>query len=243
MKPFFDTALQPLDLALHAKTYGFDKPKFQKLQSALFQKIQRYDESYGPYLESHLQRVSDQLAQVLNAYGLDAQTTENIQNAFSIHDVGKVLQPIALWRLSPEKPTEEVKERRKEHVVLARKIIEDTIQEMGFDFSSQADEKHLKTIFYLANAHHERLCGKGPFGFRGNELDPVLRIATIIDEADGKYKTSKDMTLLDIFEILKSDKHKGQFDIELIDLCERVLTKDTSPINTAPLSTACTLKG
>lgn len=241
MKSFFNIALQPLDLALHAQSYICDEDKFGRLKEALFQKIRRYDSAYGPYLESHLLRVSSQLALVLKAHGLDDKTNGNIQNAFSIHDVGKILQPIELWRLSHEKPAEDVKERRKKHVVLARKIIEDTIQEMGFDFSSTDDAKHLETIFYLAHAHHERLCGKGPFGLSGNELDPVLRIATIIDEADGKYKTSKDMTLRDIFEILKSDKHKGQFDVGMIDLCERVLTRDNNIEDPSHFSTTCAL--
>lgn len=54
--------------------------------------------------------------------------------------------------------------------VLAQRVIDDTINELGLDLSDD-DKEHLKTIHYFAKTHHERLCGKGPLGWKGGQLD------------------------------------------------------------------------
>lgn len=63
----------------------------------------------------------------------------------------------------------------------------------------------------------------------GWPVGQVLRIATIIDEIDGKHKVNAHKGLGHIIDVLKSDKHSGQFDHECISLYADVFVKGHTP--------------
>ena len=56
----------------------------------------------------------------------------------------------------------------------------------------------------------------------GEQMDPILLIATIIDTIDGKVKTGKSYD--QIFTEILGEKHEGEFDKDLVQAYRSYIT-------------------
>lgn len=210
--------IQPFDLARHAQTYTYDEEKFRKITNRLAENIIQYDPDYGHYLLAHLNRTSRYLEEFMINNGYDADVAKKISTAFRLHDIGKIMQPISLWEHTSEKPDQIKKDKRAEHTMLGKDILFQTIEDLGLTLT-QDDSKHISTIIYLQENHHERENGKGPRGLTGALMHPILKMATILDEIDGKIKLDHE-NLESIFQDIRT-RHHNKFDPSIVDACQR----------------------
>lgn len=222
----FQAPILPFDLEEHVKSYRYDEEKFRPLRNEIAEKIIAYDkkpqdskvEGYGHFLYHHLVRTSKRLEEFMTYMGYDADVAKKVSAAFVLHDAGKILQDIAVWEHTAEKPDAEKKAIRAEHTTLGKKVLFDTIDELGLTLTND-DREHIKTIVYLMEAHHERINGIGPLGYNGSQMHEILKMATILDEIDGKIKLDHE-SLDGIFNDIRT-RHKDKFDPDLVEACHR----------------------
>lgn len=104
--------------------------------------------------------------------GLDRQRAEDIRNASSLHDIGKVGIPDSIL-LKPGKLTEEEYSEIKKHTEYGAKIL------------SNAESSVLQLAHRIAADHHERYDGTGyPNKKAGEEIALEARIVTVADVFD-----------------------------------------------------------
>ena len=93
-----------------------------------------------------------------------------------------------------------------------------TIAELGLDLTAD-DIKHIEMISFFIKTHHERINGHGPMGYKGEDMDDILKMATILDELDGKTKLEGTHHNLDsLFYDLRT-RHADRFDSGLVEQC------------------------
>lgn len=188
---------------------------FKNLKDAIYKDIENYDPVYGAYMIKHLERTSNAARDFLyQKLGIDQNTANIIADAFSLHDAGKILQDIALWQITSEKPVRsaEDKLKRTEHGELGVQVLNTAIKKLGLILTDE-EQRFIALTEQLMVMHHERLDGSGPQGMR--DLDIVLRALAIIDQIDGKAKTNKPLS--DSFEDM-SGKHLAEFDQTIVAL-------------------------
>lgn len=199
-------------------TYRYKPEVFEPLEDYIKGRILNYDKDFGPVLWSHLERTSSDLESFMlslkdeNGNALyDAETANKVKKAFLLHDAGKVIQDIELWRVEEKKRvfTEEEKNERRKHGALGPTVLHEGLSLLGIDTIDPDIQEHINLIKYFMEYHHERLDQTGPKRTPAENFGPLLRIATIIDTVDGKRKAS-DMTT--IFSEIAGAKHHGQFD-------------------------------
>ncbi|MFA5592345.1 MAG: HD domain-containing protein [Micavibrio sp.] len=213
-----------LDLKAHIGSYRYDAERFRPLEMLVMEKIRAYDPEYGPYLADHLGKTSSYLKGFMIARGYDGPSADKVAAAFKLHDAGKIMQDISLWAFTNEKPDWEKKQKRAAHTKLGRAVLMDAMDETGF-IPDGHDALHIETILYLMETHHERIDGSGPLGFHGAQMDEILRMATILDEIDGKIKIAggrpdDNKPLNAVFQEIGGSKHAGKFDLDLVAACE-----------------------
>lgn len=204
-----------IDIADHARRYVYDSESLAPLEEDIFDRIRRYDDEYGPYLESHLKRVSSQIEGFLKDQGYEPHVAEKIARAFSLHDAGKISQATSIWQKTDRKPSQEIKDLRKEHCALGPHVLRESCKRLKINEDNPDIKSHLRLVEHFMRAHHERLDGTGPMGLPSFLQCRVLRIAAIIDEIDGKLKVNG-KTLDTIFQELTGEKHCGKFDPDLV---------------------------
>jgi len=220
---FVDPQAPILDVA--ADSYRYSAQGFVPIESYIEKAIRGYDPEYGPYLLEHLNTTSAKLYSFLRTMDkYSEQEAINLSNAFKLHDAGKVLQDISLWKITQEKPkrSEFEKTERPRHTDLGLVVLDQAMKETGFE-PAKDDYTHLNMIRRLMSLHHERIDGRGPKGM--SDLDDVLKIVGIIDAADGKMKAYKGDMAAVLDDMKHAEKHKGEFDPELLERYTRFETK------------------
>lgn len=209
----------PLELENHTQSYELNVDKFRALKNAAVEKIIAYDLNYGHYLLEHLNRTSTNLKGFMIHQGIDEGSAEKVSNAFWFHDIGKLLQPLYVHEFTDTPPSAEILQERKKHPALGKTMLRQLIQETGISITDQ-DAPHLDTAIYLMETHHERMNGSGPLKYTGHRMDRVLRMATIVDEVDGKTKKEKYESRADIFNDITS-RSALKFDMDLVGAYDR----------------------
>jgi response regulator RpfG family c-di-GMP phosphodiesterase len=212
----YHAQIRPFDISHHAKNYAFDANKFRKLENRIAEKIIAYDTAYGHYLLDHLNRTSRYLEEFMIFRGYDADTARKVSTAFRLHDAGKISQHISVWEHTDEKPDQAKKDIRAEHTMLGKQVVLDTLDELKLDLNED-DRNHLKLVFYLQQYHHERENGKGPRRLPGDMMDPILKMAGILDEIDGKTKLDHE-SLEAIFSDIRG-RHSDKFASRVVEDC------------------------
>lgn len=212
----YHAQIKPFDIARHTQGYAYDAEKFRKLENRIAEKIIAYDPDYGHYLLDHLNRTSRYLEEFMLFRGYDADTARKVSTAFRLHDAGKIAQDISVWERTDEKPDQAKKDIRAEHTMLGQQVVLDTINELGLRLTDD-DNKHLYLIVYLQENHHERENGKGPRKLPGLLMDPILKMAGILDEIDGKTKLDHE-SLEAIFADIRG-RHSEKFAPKLVEDC------------------------
>ena len=211
--PYDEKRLEPTYKILDAEIRAY-APLSQKDDSAL-PFGGKVTQSYGEYMAAHLVWTSETLKSFLYWKGYAEDIVGRVAQAFKRHDVGKAEMP-GEWRITEGKQniSEEQKSKR---TIMHCKLGEERISQLLED-STQEFSGHEKAGFavaaYFAMYHHERLDGSGPFGMTARDMCPILRAATIVDTFHGKLKAGK--SLEEICNEMVSDKHKGQFDVNMV---------------------------
>jgi HD-GYP domain-containing protein (c-di-GMP phosphodiesterase class II) len=143
--------------------------------------VQTHDLETGAHLE-RMSRYSRLISRNLVMQGLEQLDDEQIEQIalFSpLHDVGKIGIPDRIL----QKPTPLDREERKimnTHTVLGRQIVDDLINNFGFEQIPYID--YLRNI---AESHHEAMDGSGyPHGLCGPDISLEARIIAVSDIFD-----------------------------------------------------------
>ncbi len=120
----------------------------------------------------HTERVARTASLLARALGLDHETTETIERAAPLHDVGKIGIPDSIL-LKPDKLTPEEFEVIKTHSVIGGRIL------------SESHSPILRVATEIAFTHHEHWDGTGyPAGLQGEEIPITGRIIALADAFD-----------------------------------------------------------
>lgn len=201
----------PVDFEQAALACSETPSFFPALKDHICKKIEKYDAEFGAYMLEHLEKTSSEARIFLIEIGVDEKAAHIIADAFSLHDAGKILQPIDLWALSEEKPTrtESEKRERREHGTRGIEVLNQAVQTLKIS-PSREERNFLLLVEKLMVLHHERLDGSGPEKMKS--LDRVLQALTIIDQIDGK---GKNKTLTGSFEDMNG-KHEAEFNQAMV---------------------------
>ncbi len=200
------------DLADHARGYVYDRAKFAPLYGAVLREIEEYHPNeYGLYLANHSRRVAEGVHGLLIHQGYERDIAQKISDSMLAHDVAKTVQDIAIWRRTADKPSKEITAERLQHATLGPTAIKAVMKKIGFEPASEDDMKHLQTMFYIAQKHHERPDGKGPAGLTEHQICPALRAIITVDTIDGKLKAELGNTLSEAFDDMAADRNKGRY--------------------------------
>ena len=162
-------------------------------------------EAKDAYTDGHTRRVSAISLALGKEIDLKPNELEILEISGMIHDVGKVGVPEQILN-KPGKLTEEEFEIVKKHPEIGERIC----------IPIGAFKKFLGPIRH----HHEKLNGKGyPDGLRGNEIDVITRILTIVDIFDALYSDRpyrRKMPMAKVKSIMIQEAEEGYIDKSLV---------------------------
>lgn len=206
-----NTGYFPIDFEQAALACGETPSFFPALKKHIYAKIKNYDPEFGAYMLEHLEKTSSEARIFLVEIGVDPKAANVIADAFSLHDAGKILQPIELWALSKNKPnrTKEEKEERAKHGELGVQVLNNALNSLGIKPTEREKGFILLTEQFMV-LHHERLDGSGPQKMK--YLDRILQAVGPIDEIDGK---GKNKILRASFEEMNG-KHQAKFNQTIV---------------------------
>ena len=134
----------------------------------LAQVVEFHDDATG----HHTRRVGEIAADISRLMGLPAVTTDLIQRAAPLHDVGKIGIPDAIL-LKPGRLTPDEFEVVKMHPSIGARIL------------AGSRSEYLAVAEQIALGHHERWDGMGyPHGLAGDEIPLAARIVAVADFFD-----------------------------------------------------------
>ncbi len=157
------------------------------------------------YSRGHLDRVANYCVAIAEKMGLDEEEITTLRNAARLHDLGKIGVPDGILGKRGSLTDEETDLMRK-HSEIGEGIIKPI--------------HSLQHLCDIIRHHHEKLDGSGyPDGLKGDEITPLVRIATVADIYDAlttdrpyRDRFSKE----EAFEILCD--LKGQIDPDVADI-------------------------
>ena len=124
--------------------------------------------SHDNYTYAHSLRVAIFLSLFGRTIGLNLEEQKLLTIGGLLHDVGKMVIPHMVLN-KPGKLTPEEFDMMKEHVNASKRILE-----VGNEIP--------QGVIIIAAQHHEKIDGSGyPLGLKGNELNKLARMASIVD--------------------------------------------------------------
>jgi putative nucleotidyltransferase with HDIG domain len=150
-------------------------------------------EARDPYTHGHSRRVARYSTMIAKKLGVPAADVAKIRLAATVHDVGKLVVPLAILN-KPAKLTDEEFEVIKRHAPVGA----DMVSRIGDDALTQ-----------IVAHHHERLDGSGyPSQLSGGEIPLGARIIAVADTFDAltstrAYRPAKRHR--DVFRILREE--------------------------------------
>ncbi len=150
-------------------------------------------EARDPYTHGHSRRVARYSTMIAKKLGLPAADVAKIRLAATVHDVGKLVVPLAILN-KPDRLTDEEFEVIKRHAPVGA----DMVRPMGDDELTQ-----------MVAHHHERLDGTGyPSQLSGEEIPLGARIIAVADTFDALTSTRAYRPVKrhrDVFQILRKE--------------------------------------
>lgn len=120
----------------------------------------------------HVKRMSQYSRVLALAYGLDAESANEVLAAAPMHDIGKIAIPDSIL-LKPGKLTDEEFGQMKEHVVIGAEIL------------SKPYSRLIQLASSVALHHHEKSDATGyPQGLSGEDIPIEARIEAVVDVFD-----------------------------------------------------------
>lgn len=167
------------------------------------------------YAVGHSQRVANYSKMIAERAGLTERQCQEVYFSGLLHDIGKIGIPDAIL-LRDHTPTEEDKNKFKEHTAIGAQILE-----------SVSDFPYLPIA---AKYHHERFDGNGyPEGLKGDKIPLYARIVTVADVYDSMTspkRTRGPMPQGRVREVFVSGAHK-QFDPKFAAIMVDIIDQDT----------------
>lgn len=119
--------------------------------------------------DNHVKRVAAYTRLLGSKYGLDEESVMMLEQASSMHDIGKVAISETIL-LKPDKLNDQEFEIIKSHA------------ELGFNMLKNSHHALLQMAATIAHQHHEYYDGSGyPQGLKGKEIDIFARITALAD--------------------------------------------------------------
>lgn len=180
----------------------------KSLESAtvqLMSSLQNAMEEKDCYTAGHSVRVTDYAVMLGTELGLHEREVLILRRAAQFHDIGKLVIDLSCIQ-KPEELTAEEWVLIRKHPTVGANIV----KPLGFMKREQNIIRH----------HHERIDGEGyPAGLRGNELDDLTKIITVVDSYDAmtsrrNYRKNK------LMEAAVEELYQGrgtQFEPEIVD--------------------------
>jgi polar amino acid transport system substrate-binding protein len=172
----------------------------------------------------HSARVANNMKRLALSAGYDADMDEILYWATLPHDIGKIVLPIDIWDLE-DKPTEDQRAERRTHTIKGAAIVSE-------EFGDACDtDPFLILMINIMTNHHEHLDGTGFQGKTKDDLAIEVQMTCICDAFDGwsvqrPHFGDRDVSPSAVIHRMKHEK-AGQFNQELLDLFETIVTKDT----------------
>lgn len=171
----------------------------------LMTSLQNAMEEKDIYTAGHTMRVTEYALMLGFAMGLSESELTILRRASQFHDVGKLVVDVSCIQKAGKLDDEEW-ERIRKHPEVGANII----KPLGF----------VDREIFIIRHHHERIDGKGyPDGLRGDQLDELTKILTVVDSYDAmtsKRNYRVNMSMEEAIEELR--KCSGtQFDGEVVE--------------------------
>lgn len=167
------------------------------------------------YAVGHSQRVAEYSRMIAQKAGLSERECQEVYYSGLMHDIGKIGIPDSIL-LREHAPTDEDKNKFKEHTLIGAKILE-----------SVSDFPYLPIA---ARYHHERFDGNGyPEGLKGDKIPLYARVVTVADVYDSMTspkRTRGPMPQGKVREVFVSGAHK-QFDPKFASIMVDIIDHDT----------------
>ena len=168
----------------------------------------------------HSNRVALSMKQLAKSLGYNDDMANALYWATRPHDIGKMRMPVKIWDTG-KKPSDELKEIRREHALLSAEIFRD---EFGEECKT---DPFLRLLIDLAEKHHETLDGNGFLGLEAQDLSREVRMICICDAFDGwsvkrEHFNDRDLSAKAVLKRMKTEK-AGQFDTEILKSFEKVV--------------------
>ncbi len=180
-------------------------------------KLQEYD-ALRPadtlyIFHEHAHRVAEDMRRTCAHLGLPAFVCKTMYWTMLPHDIGKRLLPVALWD-SEEKPTEEMKQKRRSHADLGLEIV-------GKEFGD-TEHPFLALMKDIIGNHHEQMDGTGYRGLTGEQLSAPVKLACIIESFDGyqirrPHFGDRDISTAGVLKRMREEKGAAFYDMELFE--------------------------
>ena len=224
--------LVSFDIEMLLRRHPYDPARLEPAYKNLDKEIREFDplpkneedslpfggrviQSYGEYLEDHLEWTSQTLNKFLMFMGYDEDIASRVAQAFKRHDIGKAEMP-GQWKRTEGKQNisdKEKADRTRMHCILGAQRIHKEI-ETSAPGITDSEIIGFTVAEHMAMFHHERLDGSGPFKRMAEDMCLILRAATIVDTFHGKLKGGKNAD--QICDEMASEKHEGEFDNVLL---------------------------
>jgi len=205
-------------LIKQALTCDYHAASFSNLSRAIFDEIRAYDPEgkFGETLAQHLEDVQKEVSAFLIYDGYDPKKAAMIGDAAAWHDLGKILQNPAYWRVTLEKreKTEDEKTERPRHTTLGPKALDGIIERFKFKLT-QEQLKFIDLAKYTMVFHHERIDGEGPHGIDANTMPDFMHYIIVVDTFNGKIKAGNAPNV--IYEQMCGNKHLGHLHIPTVE--------------------------
>lgn len=157
----------------------FIEDQLERLRAYDQQRITRlgYTPSYLFY--EHAYSAAEDVQNTCINLGLGKKIAHNMFWATLIHDIGKPELSPEIWDYR-QSPSKEIKAKKRTHTTLGGKIMHSEIKD------EHKDHPFFKLALDIIENHHERLDGKGPQKRVAAQLSMPVRLASIIEDYDGR---------------------------------------------------------
>lgn len=174
---------------------------YRNLEIAYFELLERLSKA-AEYRDDktgfHVKRVGEISAIVAEAMGMNEEQVEEIKQAATLHDIGKLGISDEIL-LKPGILNVKEWEVIKNHTIIGKNIL------------SNAESKMLKTAEIIAHSHHEKWDGTGyPLGLKGKQIPVVSQIVAVADVFDvltSKRSYKKAYTVDDAIRIIIGEEN------------------------------------
>ena len=181
--------------------------RLRKVVEGIVEAMVKTMESRDPYTAGHQRRVANLAQAIAQDMGLDAERTEGILMAASIHDLGKIAVPAEILS-SPAHLTEI-------HMDIIR-----THPKVGFEILTNIEFPW--PVATMVRQHHEKLDGSGyPDHLSGDEIILESRIIAVADvvEAMASHRPYRASLGLELALEEVSSRKGVAFDKDVVDTC------------------------